>query len=63
MHRVRALRQDNIPVFFTIDAGPQVKAICLPEYQEQVKAAMSEISGVQDILTSGLGEGASTCQS
>ena len=27
---VRRLRAAGVPVFFTIDAGPQVKAICLP---------------------------------
>ena len=28
--RVRRLRAGGVPVFFTIDAGPQVKAVCAP---------------------------------
>ena len=31
IHAVRELRASGVPVFFTIDAGPQVKAVCLPE--------------------------------
>ncbi len=31
LHEVRALRQAGVPVFFTIDAGPQLKALCAPD--------------------------------
>ncbi|GAB2567805.1 diphosphomevalonate decarboxylase [Dyella jejuensis] len=58
MHRVRALRQQGVPVFFTVDAGPQLKAVCLPSAIEQVKAALRDVPGVLDVLDSGLGEGA-----
>ena len=36
MQTIRNLQADGIPVFFTIDAGPQVKAVCTPEAASQV---------------------------
>lgn len=58
MHRVRALRQQGLPVFFTVDAGPQLKAVCEMSAIEPVKAALRDIPGVLDVLDTGLGEGA-----
>src|SRR5579859_6712047 len=58
MHRVRALRQQGVPVFFTVDAGPQLKAVCEPSAIEQVKAALRDVPGVLEVLDTGLGEGA-----
>jgi diphosphomevalonate decarboxylase len=47
-------------VFFTMDAGPQVKAICLPGQGEAVAAALGQIPGVESVMTSSLGPGAGT---
>lgn len=58
METVRRLQADGVDVFFTIDAGPQVKAVCTPEMEEQVTEALRSTPGVQEILRSGLGEGA-----
>lgn len=58
IQRVRALRDQGVPVFFTVDAGPQVKAVCLPEAEAAVAAALQDVAGVQRILTAGLGGGA-----
>lgn len=58
METVRKLRRSGVPVFFTIDAGPQVKAVCLPEARGAVEAALKRTSGVKEILVSGLGSGA-----
>ena len=58
MHVVRELRADGVSVFFTIDAGPQVKAVCLPEDIDRVRDALSQVDGVERIMTSGLGAGA-----
>lgn len=63
MHLIRKLRASGLPVFFTIDAGPQVKAVCLPEAADEVKNALRRVEGVKSILVSGLGEGASACRS
>jgi len=58
LHRVRTLRDEGAPVFFTIDAGPQVKAICDPTASDRVAAALAEIPGVIEIVRCGLGDGA-----
>ncbi len=58
IHAVRELRQAGVPVFFTVDAGPQVKAVCLPEAEAQVSSALSAIGGVHKVLQTGLGAGA-----
>lgn len=58
METVTALRADGVPVFFTIDAGPQVKAVCEPQAEAEVSAALGAVPGVRDLLTTGLGRGA-----
>ncbi len=59
LHRVRDLRErEGRGVFFTVDAGPQVKAVCLPEDAPAVAAALREVPGVRRVLVTGLGDGA-----
>ena len=58
MDRVRALREEGEDVFFTVDAGPQIKAVCLPGSADTVAAALAETPGVIDIIRSPLGHGA-----
>ncbi len=53
--RVRALRAAGTAVFFTVDAGPQVKAVCLPDAATSVAAAMRDVRGVEDVKTVALG--------
>jgi diphosphomevalonate decarboxylase len=43
LNAVRELRASGVPAFFTIDAGPQVKAICLPDARPRVEAALRAI--------------------
>ena len=62
METVRALQADGVPVFFTIDAGPQVKAVCLPEAAGQVLEALQQTEGVIDTLRSSLGDAARLLQ-
>lgn len=57
---VRALQRGGVPVFFTIDAGPQLKAVCLPEATDRVAAELHEVGGVVDVLVTGLGPGLET---
>ena len=58
MQTVRKLRADGLQVFFTIDAGPQVKAVCSPGDADEVADALAGIEGVISIMRSGLGAGA-----
>lgn len=58
LHRIRMLRKDGVEVFFTMDAGPQVKAVCPPAYRQIVAEALGSIPGVTDVLQCRLGAGA-----
>lgn len=58
LERVRQLQADGVAAFFTIDAGPQVKVVCLPGDESQVVEALSNTSGVESVLASGIGAGA-----
>src|SRR5688572_13828024 len=61
LHAVRRLRAGGVPVFFTIDAGPQLKAVCAPGARAEVETALRDVPGVLEILTSSLGPGAELC--
>ncbi|HWN39866.1 MAG TPA: diphosphomevalonate decarboxylase [Gammaproteobacteria bacterium] len=58
LHAVRRLRAGGVPVFFTIDAGPQLKAVCLPGARLEVERTLRGVPGVLELLTSALGPGA-----
>ncbi len=58
MQRISALRDSGVPVFFTIDAGPQIKAVCLPEAADIVAKSLGEVAGVRQLVRTGLGAGA-----
>ncbi len=58
MQKISALRADGVAVFFTIDAGPQVKAVCRPDALATVVSALHEVPGVVRIIAGELGEGA-----
>ena len=55
IHRIRALRADSVPVFFTIDAGPQVKAVCLAGAEDVVEPALQQVPGVISTLRTPVG--------
>jgi diphosphomevalonate decarboxylase len=55
---IRRLRAAGVPVFFTIDAGPQVKAVCEPTARPAVAAALRAVPGVLQLLEAKLGAGA-----
>ncbi|MFC3041757.1 diphosphomevalonate decarboxylase [Virgibacillus xinjiangensis] len=57
MQKVREMRKSGLPVYFTIDAGPNVKVLYLPEYEEKVKQILSDIEGVTDVRLSKVGQG------
>jgi diphosphomevalonate decarboxylase len=62
LHRVRELRQRGNPVFFTIDAGPQVKAVCEAGSSDRVAEALGAVPGVIEVMRCGLGDGARTVE-
>ena len=58
MEAVRDMQADGIPVFFTIDAGPQLKAVCDPSAAAAVRERLETTAGVEAVMVTGLGEGA-----
>ena len=62
MDRVRDLRAEGQDVFFTVDAGPQVKAVCLPSSADAVAVALSKTPGGINVIRSTLGDGARVLQ-
>ena len=55
LSRVRELRRDGLPAYFTMDAGPQVKVLCEPQQAPALRDALSSIPGVLDVIDSGIG--------
>jgi diphosphomevalonate decarboxylase len=48
--RVHELRKQGIRAFVTMDAGPHVKVLTLPETAQQVEAALLRVSGVERLI-------------
>lgn len=57
METVQSMREKGIPVYFTIDAGPNVKVLYLPENETDVKETLYETPGVTNVILSRLGQG------
>ncbi|HVU01958.1 MAG TPA: diphosphomevalonate decarboxylase [Polyangiaceae bacterium] len=55
MDRVRELRAGGIPAYFTMDAGPHVKVLTLPESAPGVAEALGAVPGVLQVIRSGSG--------
>jgi diphosphomevalonate decarboxylase len=55
IEEVRKLRHDGIPAYFTIDAGPQVKVITLPDHINFLKKYFQSFRGIDDMIESKLG--------
>lgn len=55
---VRDMREAGIPVYFTIDAGPQVKALCAPGHAETVARELAAAPGVLETRRTSLGPAA-----
>lgn len=47
---VRKMRDEGIPCFFSIDAGPNVKIFCPPDAQADVYARCEQIEGLKFVL-------------
>ena len=46
MHHVRELRDAGVGAFFTIDAGSQIKVICLSQHTDKINGDLAQIDGV-----------------
>lgn len=50
-------REEGLECYFTIDAGPQVKIICLENQVLEIKKRLEEIKGVKEAIICKAGEG------
>lgn len=50
MHRVHAWRREGVPAYFTIDAGPNVHILTLPEYADHLRTDLLALPGVQEVI-------------
>lgn len=57
MQAVQSMRANGIPAFFTIDAGPNVKVLYLPENEKTVERTLLDIPGVTGVILSKTGQG------
>lgn len=58
METVRGLRRRGVPAYFTMDAGPHVKALTHAEAAAEVAAALAAVPGVTGVMVSAPGPGA-----
>lgn len=59
MQAVQQLRKQGILAYFTIDAGPNVKVVYLPEDAKKVEDTLRHVNGISDVIVSHVGEGIS----
>ncbi len=57
LQTVRALRDQGVPVWPTMDAGPHVKAVCPAEAAKKVESALAKTPGVLRTLLASPGPG------
>jgi diphosphomevalonate decarboxylase len=58
MHAVRTWREEGLPAYFTIDAGPNVHILTLPTWQDAVMARLAAMPEVSRIIVCRPGPGA-----
>ena len=57
IHLVQAWRDEGLSVYLTMDAGPQVKILCLQKDVKKIQARLKKISGIRKIIELKLGKG------
>jgi len=58
MRNVHEWRENGLECYFTIDAGPQVKLICLEKDIPAIQERLKSIKGVEDMIFTKPGQGA-----
>jgi len=57
MQAIQSMRKKGIPAYFTIDAGPNVKVLYLPEFEDIIKNELQALPGIKDVVLSRAGKG------
>ncbi len=55
---VQQWREAGVPCYFTIDAGPNVKVMCLEKDEKELTKRLLELEGVKRTISCGPGDGA-----
>ena len=58
IEEIKEIRKDGIELFFTVDAGPQVKIVCKPEDKELIKDRLINKPYVIKLVEANIGNGA-----
>jgi diphosphomevalonate decarboxylase len=58
MNSVISWREEGLESYFTIDAGPQVKIICLEKDANEILKRCKSLEGIEDVIITELGQGA-----
>jgi diphosphomevalonate decarboxylase len=58
VHAVRAWRAEGLACYFTIDAGPNVHVLTLPEAVDEVARRLAKVRCVERVIHCASGEGA-----
>lgn len=58
MHHIMAWREEGLETYFTMDAGPQVKVLCLEKDVRGIEKRLKEIEGVKKTIICSPGDGA-----
>jgi diphosphomevalonate decarboxylase len=63
MNRVRELRAEGVPAYFTMDAGPHVKVLTLPEHSRHLERELQQMPDVVRVIPSSPGPDAHLVES
>lgn len=63
MKSISKWREDGLPVYYTIDAGPNVHVLCEAKHEQQVVSLVGAIGGVSRVIVNAPAEGARTVTS
>ncbi len=58
IHAVRQVREDGLKAYFTMDAGPNVKVLCLEKDVKEISTRLKELEGVTNTILCKPGDGA-----
>ena len=55
---IKAIRKNGTDLFYTVDAGPQVKVVCNPDKKDLIKESLKSKSYVLKVIEAKIGSGA-----
>ena len=62
MHNIMQWREEGLEAYYTMDAGPQVKVMCLEKNEKELMERLKKIKGIQEIAPCRPGPAAKTIE-